>query len=135
MKKTLIFLSLFAFSGCGSDGGGSSEPTLFRKWYYKDVTSGGVTVPYPDHESCGKDYISFYGYDRVRGVDIDDCEHEIDWERQFTFVDNILTIYDDTFSLSATVTRLDKEYLIYEYDDDLDGDGSAEHHIVRFTSR
>lgn len=135
MKKLFpIILLGLSLAACNDDNS-SSGPTIYRKWYYKDTTSGTITIPYPDHEPCGKDYVEFYDVNRVRGVDIDDCVADIDWERTFTFENNVLTIFEGPFGLSATVTTLDKDNLVYEYDDDMDGDGVNEHHIVRLTSR
>lgn len=133
MKKYISFLIFLVFVSCSKDSE-SSEPTIYRKWYFIESVIDGVTIPYEGNESCGKDYIEFYQQNHVRMVDIDDCDKDIAWERTFTFEDFVLTVNDAGFDYSVVVTELSFDYLVYEYDADSNDDGVLEHHVDRFST-
>lgn len=84
MKKEKFLSGLliaFLFVGCSSDDNGGSSVDinkLYGKWYYHSQTIGGHTIPYDDHEPCGKDYLEFLENGIVRNVDVWDCEEDVD---------------------------------------------------------
>lgn len=92
-----------------------------------------TVIPYDDHESCGKDYIEFYDTDKIRSIDVWNCEEDLDWMGTFTKAGAILTISNGNESRTVEIIELTTESLAYKYDYDDDGNGTNEHYIEKFT--
>ncbi len=135
MKYKILFLAMsVALFSCGTGDSPPSEPSIYKKWYYKEVVKDGLVIPYTDHESCGKDYIQFYDVDKVRNVDIWDCEADYDWEGTFILEGDELTLFNGSTSRSVLITTLSFDDLIFEYFADTDDDGIEEHFVEKYTA-
>lgn len=134
MKKIFVLLSIALLISCAGEDSPASEPTILRKWYYNETVVDGTHIPYPDNEACGKDYLQFYDINKLKNVDIWDCEEDVDWQGTFTLTGNILVLNNGVSSRTVTVTTLSFDYLIFEYDSDVDGDGDLEHCAERYTA-
>ena len=113
------------FIGCNSDDDNSTPPTdnkasILGKWYYNNIIVDGEVIPYDDHEECGKDYIEFYDVDKMRAIDVWDCEEDLDFQGNFTLTDNTLTIIEGGDSVSVEIIELSATKLSYSYSTDLD---------------
>lgn len=134
MKKILVVISCILLFGCDNSDE-KTNPTLFRKWYFLDITVNGVAYPYLDNEPCGKDYIEFKSPNIVRLVDVFGCEEDEEWVKSFSFENGVLTFFDGaTETIPYQVTRLDYDFLIYTYTLDNDNDGVNEEYIVRYST-
>jgi hypothetical protein len=109
MKKKVFALVLLAAAtfSCSSDdnGGGSgsvSESKLMKRWYNESYKVFGQTIPYDDHEECGKDYIEFMDGGMARYVDVWMCNG------------NSPEIFSETFGWSLSGKTLT---IIYDEDD------------------
>ena len=118
----LVVLSISVFS-CSSDEGPSTSGELTGKWYNKETKTMGHTIPYDDHEECGKDYLQFNADGTGAFVDIYECSP---YSEPFTYIrsDNNITVTDGSFSETAKIVELSsttlKIKLHYDYDDDGD---------------
>ena len=118
----VVALTTLAFS-CSSDDGPSTSGELTGKWYYKEYKVAGQTIPYDDHEACGKDYIQFNTNGTGANVDVWDCEDDI---APFTYTrtGNSITVSSDGFSDTAQITELSSTTLkikvVYDFYDDGD---------------
>jgi len=138
MKKIgVLFLLALIFASCSNDDEGEtqSEGSIYGKWYQKESVINNVTFPYDDHEACGKDYIEFYDQNKVRSIDVWDCEEDLDWIGTFTKIENTLTLYNGAESRSFQIIELTTETFAYEYYLDDDRNGVEEHYVERFTRR
>jgi hypothetical protein len=135
MKKfnllTLAILSSFAIS-CSSDDGPSTSGDLIGKWYFKEYKVQGQTIPYDDHEECGKDYIQFNNDGTGANVDVWNCEEDI---ASFTYTrsGNTLTITSDGVSDTVQITELSSANLKIKTTSDFDDDGDDETVIIVLT--
>ncbi len=96
----LTGITMMQFS-CSNDDDNEpivTEPTLYKKWYFKETVINGVVEAYDGNEPCGKDYIEFYNTNQVKEVDIEDCEPVVYEWGSFTQSGNMLTIMDDSGS-------------------------------------
>lgn len=120
----VLAISTLAFS-CSSDDGPSTSGELLGKWYYKEYKVAGVTIPYDDHEACGKDYIQFNNDGTGSNVDVWDCEEDA---ASFTFSrsGNTITVTSDGVSDSAQITELSSTTFKIKISYDFDGDGTDE---------
>ena len=136
MKKLILILLVLMTISCSKNDEQQiqAEQSIFRKWYHKEIVVNNVTIPYDDHEPCGKDYIEFYDQNKIKSVDVWACEEDVDWIGTFTKSNNILTISNGTESRTVDIIELNSSSLIYEYDFDEDNDGTNEHYIEKFTS-
>ncbi|MGV3697624.1 lipocalin family protein [Flavobacterium sp.] len=123
IKVTMLaVLSGLAFS-CSSDDGATTSGDLTTRWYNKETRVLGETLPYDDHEECGKDYLQFNDDGTGVFVDIYLCDTYSD---PFTYIrsGNDVTITDGSFSETARIIELSdstlKVKLRYDYDDDGD---------------
>ena len=135
MKKVCLLLLIAGFAGCSSDDDAtqSTEVSIYGKWYYKDTVVNDNTYPYDDHEECGKDYIEFYDTDKVRSVDVWDCEEDIDGEGNFTITaDNIMTIVAEGITTTVEIIELSSTKLSYTYTTDRNEDGVEDTIIENF---
>lgn len=135
MKKiSSVFLTLLFLVSCSSDDDSSSTGvTIYGKWHQKEVTINNITIPYDDHEPCGKDYIEFYDHNKIRSVDVWNCEEDTDWIGTFTKTNNFLTLSNGIENRIVEIIELTSEALAYKYDHDENGDGVDEHYIEKFT--
>lgn len=128
MKKLNLFalaiLSSFAIS-CSSDDGPTTSGDLLGKWYYKEYKVAGQTIPYDDHEVCGKDYIQFNEDGTGANVDIWDCNVDSAF---FTYTKsgNNITVTSDGASATAKIVELSASTLKVKVNYDFDGDGDDE---------
>lgn len=138
MKKLiLLFSATLVLAGCSSNDNSSQdiEGIIYGKWYQKEMVVNNTVIPYDDHESCGKDYIEFYDTDKIRSIDVWDCEEDLDWMGTFTKAGAILTISNGNESRTVEIIELTTESLAYKYDYDDDGNGINEHYIEKFTKQ
>jgi len=135
MKKiVLIFSMAIFFISCSNDDNSSSaEITIYGKWHQKEVTINSITIPYDDHEACGKDYIEFYDQNKIRSVDVWNCQEDTDWIGTFTKTNNFLIISNGFENRTVEIIELTSESLAYKYDHDENGDGIDEHYTEKFT--
>ena len=135
MKKfnllALAILSSFAIS-CSSDDGPSTSGDLIGKWYFKEYKVQGQTIPYDDHDECGKDYIQFNDNGTGANVDVWDCEEDI---ASFTYTrsGNNLIITSDGVSDTVQITELSSANLKIKSTADFDDDGDDETVIIVLT--
>ncbi|MFN3967312.1 lipocalin family protein [Flavobacterium sp.] len=135
MKKLSLFslaiLSSFAIS-CSSDDGPTTSGDLIGKWYFKEYKVQGQTIPYDDHEECGKDYIQFNDNGTGANVDVWDCVEDI---ASFTYTrsGNSLTITSDGVSDTVQITELSSANLKIKTTSDFDDDGDDETVIIVLT--
>lgn len=135
MKKfnllALAILSSFAIS-CSSDDGPSTSGDLIGKWYFKEYKVQGQTIPYDDHEECGKDYIQFNNDGTGANVDVWNCEEDV---ASFTYTrsGNTLTITSDGVSDTVQITELSSANLKIKTTSDFDDDGDDETVIIVLT--
>jgi hypothetical protein len=136
MKKNLfILIIVIGISSCSKDDDNSSQSSqsIYGKWYYKETVIDNTTYPYDDHEPCGKDYIEFYDTNKIKGVDVWDCEEDIDWIGTFTKSNNSLTISNGIENRVVEIIELNSTSLSYKYFFDENGDGINESYIEKFT--
>lgn len=121
MRKIKLF-SLALITGllfsCSSDdnGGTTTSGEIAGKWFNKEYVVAGQTIPYDDHEECGKDFIEFSSNNTGRYVDINECEEESD---AFTYAKDgnklVITQLDgvenaEIVELSSTTLKLKFTY-------------------------
>lgn len=136
MKKIYFLLAVLGFLSCSDDDSPPVVPvpadSIYGKWYYKETNINGTVIPYNDHEPCGKDYIEFYDVNKVKSIDVWDCEEEIDWMATFIKTGNIITINDGEISRDVEIIELSQNILRYKYEYDGDEDGDEETYIETF---
>lgn len=134
MKKILI-LAFFIFLSCSNDQEvENSLITLTGKWYPTEAVINGVSFPYDDHETCGKDYIEFYGNNSLKSVDIFDCEADTDWIGTYVKTNNLLSITVGNSTKNAEIIELTSNSLILKYMIDNNNDGIFEVSTEKFTN-
>jgi hypothetical protein len=135
MKKIVLILIIVSVSSCSKDDDNNSQSSqsIHGKWYYKETVIDNTTYPYDDHEPCGKDYIEFYDTNKIKGVDVWDCEEDIDWIGTFTKSNNSLTISNGFENRVVEIIELNSTSLSYKYFFDENGDGINEYYIEKFT--
>lgn len=134
MKKiSLILLSLFLFS-CSKNDKEQSSVSITGKWYFKETVVNGTTFPYEDHETCGKDYLEFYGTNGIKSVDIFGCEADVDWTGTYSLTGSNLTITNANIgeTIHCQVIELTSNSLIYKFNYDTNGDGAPEENTSKF---
>ncbi len=135
MKKlnllSLAVLSSFAIS-CSSDDGPSTSGDLIGKWYFKEYRVFGQTIPYDDHEACGKDYIQFNADGTGANVDVWDCAEDVA-SFDYTRSGNNLTITSDGASDTVQITELTSARLKIKTTSDFNDDGNDETVIIVLT--
>ncbi len=136
MKKSFfITFTAILFIGCSkNDDNTNNTPTITGKWYFKETVVNGTTYPYDDHETCGKDYLEFYGTNGVKSIDIFGCEVDVDWTGTYTLNGSILTITNANVNetIICEVLELTSNSLIYKFNYDTNGDGTPETNISKF---
>lgn len=120
--SAILATSLFVFS-CSSDDEPTTSGELTGKWYFKEVRVQGQTIPYDDHEECGKDYIQFNANGTGANVDVYNCVED-SAPYTYTRSGNNITITSDGQSDTVQITELSSTTLkvksTYDYDDDGD---------------
>lgn len=135
MKKIKLaafaILSGIAFS-CSSDDGATTSGEFTGKWYYKEYKVAGATIPYDDHEPCGKDYVQFNADGTGLNVDVWSCAEDV---ALFTYTrsGNTITVTSDGVSDTAQITELSSTTLKVKVTYDFDGDGDDESVIEVYT--
>lgn len=135
MKRIIFILIVVCISSCSKDDDyySQSAQSIYGKWYYKETVINNTTYPYDDHEPCGKDYIEFYDTNKIKGVDIWNCEEDIDWIGTFTKSNNSLTISNGFENRVVEIIELNSTSLSYKFFFDENGDGINELYIEKFT--
>lgn len=135
MKRFSLILLVALSAACSNDDDKKYDfsGTIYGKWYQKETVVNGTTFPYDDHETCGRDYWEFYDGDKVRSIDVWDCEEEMDWIGTFERNANRLSIYDGFDTREVEITKLTSNSFTFEFDADENEDGTSEHYTVRFT--
>lgn len=129
--SAVIALSALAFS-CSSDDGASTSGELTGKWYFKETRVEGETIPYDDHEECGKDYIQFNTNGTGANVDVFNCTEDVA-PYTYTRSGNNITITSDGQSDIVQITELSSTILKVKSTYDFDDDGDDETVIEVFT--
>lgn len=126
MKKILAF-GAFALllTACSDDDGPSiNYNNLYKKWYNVGFKVNGNTIPYDDHEVCGKDYIEF-SESTVSFVDVYGCDGGVQAGSDvlpYTRNGRNITADGETVKIKKlTSTALEIE-VIGDYDEDGDDD-------------
>lgn len=139
MKRGVCFLLLMvSLVSCNNDDDNSSLPlpepevSILGKWYYKDIIINDEVIPYDDHESCGKDYIEFYDVDKIRAIDVWNCEEDLDWEANFFKTNDMLTLVEDGITTTVEIVELSATKLSYTYTTDWNEDGVEDTVIENF---
>ena len=137
MKKICFLLIAISFIACNNDDDnivtpGEPETSILGKWYHVNMVINGEVYPYDDHEDCGKDYIEFYDVDKIRSIDVWNCEEDLDWEANFFLTNNMLTFVEEGITTTTEVLELTETTLSYTYEMDLDDDGVEETIIENF---
>ncbi|MBF6641546.1 lipocalin family protein [Flavobacterium sp. J49] len=135
MKKLSLFslaiLSIFTIS-CSSDDSPTTSGDLIGKWYFKEYKVAGQTIPYDDHEECGKDYIQFNANGTGANVDVWDCVEDIALFN-YTRSGNNITVTSDGESDTVQITELSSTTLKIKTISDFDDDGDNETVLIIFT--
>lgn len=137
-QMKLKFLSLVAvaalMASCsGDDDNSVKSADLVGKWYPVSYKYGGATIPYEDHEECGKDYTEFLADGVLNDVDIYNCDAYTD-TGAWVLKGNKLTISFDGESGTATIKKLTGSTMQIEFKDDFDGNGTDEKIVETYTS-
>lgn len=119
-------------ASCSSDDGATTSGELTGKWYYKEYRVAGQTIPYDDHEACGKDYVQFNANGTAANVDVWDCAEDA---APFTYTrsGNTITATSDGVSSTAQIIELSTTTLKVKVSYDFDGDGDDESVIEVYT--
>ncbi len=123
--SAFIAVSIFAASCSSDDDSATTSGELTGKWYYKEYKVAGETIPYDDHEACGKDYIQLNADGTGSNVDVWDCVEDA---APFTYTrsGNNVTITSDGVSDTGQITELSSTTLKVKISYDFDGDGDDE---------
>ncbi|SFU41783.1 Lipocalin-like domain-containing protein [Pustulibacterium marinum] len=141
MKKTFVSLltaGLIAMTiSCNSDDDATTnEPTagtvtaelMEGKWYFVDTQINGISIPYNDHEDCGKDYLEFKADGTLWQIDVWDCELDYEQIGTYAITDGDLYMNGDY----VDVTTLTANALSITIMEDVDEDGTPEEVISNF---
>lgn len=130
IKNTLIFslLASFVLFSCSSDDDNPVNANIVGKWAFVNTVIGGVTIPYDDHEDCGKDYVELKADGTYVSIDVWDCEEIVDDSGTYTYEGNTITIDGE----SAEVIKLTNSELSIKRTEDIDGNGTDEVVVVNF---
>ena len=126
-----VALSLFLKS-CSKDDGPTTSGDLLGKWYWKEYKVAGQTIPYDDHEECGKDYLQFNSNGTGANVDIWDCTPDVG-VFTYTRAGNNITVTSDGISDTGQIIELSSTTLRVKTSYDFDDDGDEEEVIEVFT--
>lgn len=141
MKNRFLALAAVALTlgACSSDDESSVDYSkLTRKWYFVAEKVEGETIPYEDHEPCGKDYVEFMSGGMFQYVDVFDCtgnepltdNYEGTWTRE----GNTLTVMLFGEPGEIQIKKLNSSSMEISEVYDYDGDGDEETVVSTFTS-
>ena len=137
MKKAFVMLSALAMlAACSDDDDSPDYGKLTRKWYNVSERVGGETIPYDDHEVCGKDYLEFFDNGTGRFVDVFACEPTASDEMEFSWTrsGNKITVSGMGITQQVTIHKLSATTLEIKSRYDWDDDGDDDTVIERYTS-
>ncbi len=136
MKKIFTLgLGLLMLASCSSDDDNSIDAAKLtdKKWYYGTTKVLGQTIPYDDHEECGKDYIEFLSTGTLRNVDIWDCEEDV-FSIPYTLKGNKVTVSAFGETMTVTIRKVTNTVLEISYKEDFDDNGTEETVIETYTN-
>lgn len=135
MKKLRLIFAFLLVAGCSADDENSAQinESIFGKWYHKEIIINDIIFPYDDHEPCGKDFIEFYEENKIKSIDVWECEEDLIWIGTFIMSNSNLTISNGSESLTVEIIELNSISLAYQYYFDDNNDGINELHIEKFT--
>lgn len=116
-------------SSCSKDKEEINE--LIGKWYPTNTKVNGYTIPYGDHETCGKDYLEFKKDNTFKLVDVYQCKEDA-VVGTYTISGNNLTLTSGPVSTSGTYT-VSGSLLSITSTYDFNGDGKADTVIDNYT--
>lgn len=139
MKKLayLSALCLFLFStSCNSDDDDNQQmdqiivtsDLIVGKWYFVDIVVNGLSIPYDDHEDCGKDYLDFKDNGTLWQIDVWDCEEDAEQIATYSISDGNLFIEGELIDVLA----LSSNILSIKAEEDYDDDGNLDEIISNF---
>ncbi len=133
-KIIVACLAVAAFS-CGNDDDNNAidASLLVKKWYYVSEKVAGQTIPYDDHEPCGRDYSEFLSNGTMNDVDVFNCEIFTD-AYSYAVNGNQLTVSAFGFTETVTITKLTATALEVQSSYDYDDDGDTEVVTVVYTA-
>lgn len=117
----------------GDDDNSVKSADLVGKWYPVSYKYSGVTIPYGDHEDCGKDYTEFLANGILNDVDVYQCEAQSD-AGSWSLDGNKITVIFDGDAETAKITKLSGTTLQIEFTEDFDGNGTDEKVVETYTS-
>lgn len=135
MKKFFTLgLSLLLLASCSNDDDNSIDAAKLtnKKWYFGTTKVLGQTIPYDDHEACGKDYIEFLSSGTLRQVDVFNCEED-EYTVPYTLKGNKVTVSDLGQKVTVTISKLTSSTLEITYKDDYDDNGTQETVVETYT--
>ena len=141
MKKLVLCLGMCAalLTSCSNDddnGVNVSESRLMKKWYPTAYVIDGETIPYPNLE-CGMDYIELMEDGVVHDVEVISCEPTDTDMEMYTWSldgDDITLNYGAGEVYTAQVTKLTSTELHIKGSGDIDGDGTDETIIEKYST-
>ena len=92
----------------------------------------GETIPYDDHEACGKDYLQFNTDGSGAFVDVYECNEFADGFA-YTRTGNTITVTDGTTTEAGKIIELSDTTLKVKLRYDYDGDEDEEDVIEVYT--
>jgi hypothetical protein len=138
MKKVFALgLGILMLASCSKDDEASAidASKLPKKWYFSTTRVLGQTIPYDDHEECGKDYLEFLSSGILKSVDIWDCVSYTDTGAWILEGNKITISFDGAAAAeSGTVSKLTDTELQLTIRGDYNDDGKDETIISTFTS-
>lgn len=135
--RVAILLSFIFLIGCSkkdddTSSNETSQTSILGKWYYKENVVNGITIPYDDHEPCGKDYMEFINPNIVKSIDIFGCQPITDWTGTFQLNGSVLKITNSGETITCQVLELTTTSLVYKFNYDSDGNGTIDENIAKF---
>ncbi len=106
--------------------------SISGKWYYKEIVVNGTIFPYDGHETCGKDYIDFFGTNSIKSIDVFNCEEITDWIGTYSKNGKTLIINNGSETINAEIIELTANSLIYKFNYDIDGNGTIDANVSKY---
>ena len=139
MKNSIfpsVLCLIFLFISCTTDDEQDDSTNiivvkkeiLVGKWYFVDEVVNGVSIPYNDHEDCGKDYIEFKENGTLWQMDVWDCDQDFEQLGVYTISDGKLTMNGEVID----VIKLNSSILSIKGEEDYDDDGKIDEVILNF---
>ena len=134
LKLSTILAASFLVFSCSSDDSSTTSGELLGKWYFKEYKALGQTIPYDDHEECGKDYIQFNANGTGANVDVFNCVDDVALYT-YTRSGNNITITSDGQSDTVQITELSSATFKFKTIYDFDDDGDDDYVVIVFTRK